>query len=125
MPSRRLAIYRRDRFSCAYKITPECKARNGELRGQEPRNIALDHVIPLAKGGTNRSTNLVMACSACNNSRQDKPLYALRGLNPHLEAEVRRRTRRKVFTQDKALKIALSMGDWTVTLRFCMQHQEK
>lgn len=30
----------------------------------------VDHIQPKSHGGTNRRTNLVMACSLCNNKRQ-------------------------------------------------------
>ena len=33
----------------------------------------VDHVIPLARGGSNDPSNLVIACPSCNTSKQDKP----------------------------------------------------
>lgn len=32
----------------------------------------VDHLIPLAKGGTNKSNNIVIACPFCNQSKHDK-----------------------------------------------------
>ena len=32
----------------------------------------VDHVIPVAKGGTDESSNLAAACSRCNYSKHDK-----------------------------------------------------
>ena len=47
-------VLARDRYTCAY-----C----GGLAGQ------VDHVVPLAKGGSNALTNLVAACRRCNNPK--------------------------------------------------------
>lgn len=37
-------------------------------------DIHVDHVIPLAKGGTNWPENIVLACKNCNSSKSDKLL---------------------------------------------------
>lgn len=60
-PVRRLAIYLRDGFTCAY-----C---GRDLRGAAPREITLDHLTCKALGGGHESTNLVTACLTCNSSR--------------------------------------------------------
>ena len=62
---RRLAIYLRDGFACAYCGT--------DLSAGSPRDIGLDHLTPRVRGGGHESSNLVTACSACNFGRQDKP----------------------------------------------------
>lgn len=36
------------------------------------QNIEIDHVIPIARGGTHGIGNLTSACRKCNRSRQDK-----------------------------------------------------
>ena len=64
-PEKRLAIYMRDSFSCAY-----CQA---DLRNAEPRQVTLDHLEPRVTGGTNDAENLVMACLSCNSARRDTP----------------------------------------------------
>lgn len=60
-PERRLAIYHRDGFCCAY-----CGggAEQGVL-------LTLDHVVACELGGGNESENLVTACLSCNSSKQD------------------------------------------------------
>ena len=62
---RRLAIYLRDRFECAY-----C---GRDLRDARRDEVTLDHLIPRSEFGTNDTTNLVTACHACNVTRQDRP----------------------------------------------------
>jgi 5-methylcytosine-specific restriction protein A len=38
----------------------------------KPNDLTLDHVVPLARGGTSTQGNVVPACRACN---QDKKLH--------------------------------------------------
>jgi 5-methylcytosine-specific restriction endonuclease McrA len=40
---------------------------------KHPAQMTLDHVRPLAKGGSNRIENLKLAHKWCNNSRMDNP----------------------------------------------------
>lgn len=40
-------------------------------------NYSIDHVVPLALGGTNDLTNLVLACLPCNIKKGVKPNYAI------------------------------------------------
>lgn len=60
--NRRRAIYARDGYRCVY-----CGA---------PEPLSLDHVRPVARGGTNDSSNLVTACSPCNSARKDLRISA-------------------------------------------------
>lgn len=56
---RRLAIYLRDGLACCYcrrSITEEIK-------------LTLDHFIPVSRGGSNRTKNLITSCKFCNDSR--------------------------------------------------------
>lgn len=57
--SRRLRIYQRDNYTCRY-----C--------GRPAMPITLDHVIPLACGGSNEERNLVTACSPCNQKKGNR-----------------------------------------------------
>lgn len=64
----RFDIFRRDNFSCQY-----CGAHPAysELR--------VDHVHPVAKGGTNEKQNLITACHPCNAGKRDYPADEVRG----------------------------------------------
>lgn len=36
------------------------------------KRLTIDHVVPLSKGGKHEWTNVVTACSTCNNKKGDK-----------------------------------------------------
>lgn len=59
----RFEVFKRDDFTCRY-----C--------GRKPPVVILeiDHVIPVAGGGTADETNLVTACFDCNRGKSDRPL---------------------------------------------------
>lgn len=67
-PDKRLAIYMRDGWRCVY-----CKKN---LRSVKPKYRTLDHVTPVARGGSNAETNLVTACKACNDAKKDTTVGA-------------------------------------------------
>lgn len=52
-------LFARDGYSCQY-----CGRHRRELGYRE--SLTRDHVIPLSRGGDNRWTNVVTACSRCN-----------------------------------------------------------
>lgn len=69
---KRAAIYIRDGFRCVY-----CgRSANGRKYRTHKTAIypglALDHVIPRSRGGTNESTNVVTACEDCNTHKSDR-----------------------------------------------------
>lgn len=72
--SARFAIFQRDGFTCAY-----C--------GRRPPNAVLeiDHIVPLAEGGTNDDTNLITSCEDCNAGKGKKVLV---GPGPKPDVEV-------------------------------------
>ena len=56
-------VARRDKYYCYY-----CNRHISELKANgEKGNI--DHIIPLALGGTNSESNLCYACFRCNNAK--------------------------------------------------------
>ena len=65
----RYEVLRRDSYTCRY-----CGAKAPEVK------ITVDHVVPVALGGTDEPSNLVAACGDCNggktSSSPDAPLVA-------------------------------------------------
>lgn len=96
---KRLAIYLRDRFSCAY-----C---GRDLHSAAPFDVTLDHLNAKHKAGNHHETNLVTACRSCNSSRQDKPWrsYATGGAIQRIS-----RLRRRSLKRYRALAKAIIAG---------------
>lgn len=63
-PVKRLAVYLRDGFRCAY-----C---GRDLHDSPPADVTLDHLLPRCFGGSNDAENLVTACRSCNSQRADR-----------------------------------------------------
>lgn len=68
---KRLAIYLRDKFRCAY-----CSR---DLTTAAPGDVALDHLTPRSRGGSNDATNLTTACGKCNCKRGNAALPRFAG----------------------------------------------
>jgi hypothetical protein len=59
-PARRLEILKRDGSRCVYCVVDITED-----------TFVLDHLLPITKGGTNRKSNLVATCPACNGRKGD------------------------------------------------------
>ena len=74
----RFEVFKRDQFTCQY-----CHARGSDVV------LVVDHVEPVASGGSTVTDNLVTACEPCNQGKSDKPLsrFLVRAerLEVHLE----------------------------------------
>lgn len=62
----RLHVFERDSFACTY-----CGASGVPL--------AVDHIHPFSKGGSDDESNLTTACQSCNSSKSDKTLSEWEG----------------------------------------------
>lgn len=71
----RFEILKRDGFRCRY-----C----GTTAVAEP--LVVDHVVPVAEGGTDEPSNLVCACWSCNSGKSAVPLDDLR-IKPSIPRE--------------------------------------
>lgn len=69
----RFQILERDNFACRY-----CG------RGAPEYRLAVDHVMPVALGGSNHPSNLVAACAACNHGKAANMLDASSADRPGL-----------------------------------------
>jgi len=56
VPFSKKNVLLRDRYTCAY-----C--------GRKPRNLTIDHIIPLSKGGKTDFDNCVACCAPCNHRK--------------------------------------------------------
>jgi hypothetical protein len=78
-----MEIFKRDGFRCQY-----CGAPAPDVR------LAVDHVHPVALGGTNDPSNLITSCHTCNIGKNDVPLSTVRASRqPRLSAVPGRGTR--------------------------------
>jgi 5-methylcytosine-specific restriction endonuclease McrA len=58
-------LFARDDYSCQY-----CGKHRRELKGRQ--FLTRDHVLPVSRGGDNRWSNVVTACSPCNNRKGNR-----------------------------------------------------
>lgn len=58
-------LFARDHYRCQY-----CGRHRSDLRGRE--FLTRDHVLPMSRGGENTWTNVVAACSHCNNRKGNR-----------------------------------------------------
>lgn len=63
---RRFEVFKRDAFTCSY-----C--------GQKPPAVVLecDHIVPVARGGSDAMENLATSCFDCNRGKRDSSLGAI------------------------------------------------
>ena len=59
----RFEVFKRDKFTCQY-----CGSKAPEVI------LEVDHIKPVAKGGSNDIMNLITACKSCNCGKRDKEL---------------------------------------------------
>lgn len=100
-PEKRLAIYLRDGFRCLL-----CWR---DLAGETPWQVTLDHVVAIARGGSNEPSNLYTCCRSCNSSRQDSPI---RG---DARRSVRSYTRRSIARYLVAARALSRLPTWSET----------
>lgn len=93
----RFEVFKRDKFTCAY-----C--------GATAPNVILhiDHIKPVAKGGTNNILNLITACEGCNAGKSD------RELSDH--STVKKQIDQAKDIQEKREQLQM-MADWIASLQ--------
>lgn len=58
---KRMHVWRRDNYQCAY-----CEKDLDKERGP---HLTVDHVVPRTQGGANHISNLVTCCDECNKKK--------------------------------------------------------
>ncbi len=66
----RIRVMKRDRFQCTYCAAPGTDAE-----------LEVDHIIPVARGGSNHMSNLTTACRACNQKKGVGQMAPTRDMN--------------------------------------------
>ncbi len=61
VPFSRRNLYRRDKYTCQY-----CGDRPGS------RELSIDHVMPMSRGGRSDWKNCVLACTSCNHRKANR-----------------------------------------------------
>jgi 5-methylcytosine-specific restriction endonuclease McrA len=59
-------IYKRDGYRCV-----ECKSKVVKSKTYKPNQATIDHIIPIAKGGSHTIDNLQTMCQSCNSNKRD------------------------------------------------------
>ncbi len=98
---KRLAIYARDGFKCAY-----CGSSY---------KLHLDHLKPRSCGGNHHERNLITACQRCNLRRGDNPWWEFAD-NGDVIARIKRQRRRSIRSRRKWAKSVLSNQSWSEAL---------
>ncbi|HOF42054.1 MAG TPA: HNH endonuclease signature motif containing protein [Candidatus Hydrogenedentes bacterium] len=93
----RFDVFKRDSFKCQY-----CGASAPDVL------LHVDHIKPVAAGGTNDITNLITSCASCNLGKRDKPLDD--------NSAVKKRKAQLDELQDRREQIEMMM-DWMEGLR--------
>jgi 5-methylcytosine-specific restriction endonuclease McrA len=66
----RIPITAKQRNRIFERCEGKCAYCSGQLLYNDPWHI--DHIVPLAKGGSNEEDNLTLACARCNAKKRDK-----------------------------------------------------
>jgi len=95
---KRFEVFKRDDFTCRY-----CGKKSPEVI------LEVDHIVPVAEGGSDDAINLATSCWACNSGKSSVPLnQVMTGEDPHDRAiellERDRQLREYNFVLDTILK---------------------
>jgi len=58
--------------------------------GKENVPLNIEHIVPKSKGGTDKVSNLAIACIPCNQKKSDKPLEVFLAKKPELIAKIKK-----------------------------------
>lgn len=66
----RQAVLQRDRFTCAYCGVQPGENQRGRVVGR--KDLTIDHIIPVSRGGKSTWVNTVCACMVCNQRKGNR-----------------------------------------------------
>ncbi len=98
---KRLAIYARDGFKCAY-----CGSSH---------KLHLDHLNPRSNGGNHKARNLITACAVCNMRRGNTPWWEFADTGDVI-TRIKRQRRRSIKSRRQWAKSVLSNQSWSEAL---------
>lgn len=92
----RFEVFKRDSFTCVY-----C--------GRKAPDVVLqvDHIVPVAQGGTNDILNLVTSCVDCNQGKSDRKLS---------DQSVVEKQRKEMELRQERLEQIRMMGEWQASM---------
>lgn len=104
----RFSIFKRDKFTCRY-----CGMSSPDVV------LELDHIIPVASGGTDDEMNLATSCAQCNSGKSNIPLdEVMTGEDPHDKAiellEHERQMREYTTVRERIWKYRTQCLDWII-----------
>lgn len=89
----RFDILRRDNFTCQY-----CGAKPIESE------LVIDHINPVANGGTNEPDNLITSCHKCNSGKSNKSLETGKRVSDGISGDDNGKTVKTCFRLHKDIK---------------------
>jgi 5-methylcytosine-specific restriction endonuclease McrA len=63
--------------------------RNCVYCGKKDTPLEIEHIVPRSKGGTNRISNLTLACNSCNQKKGNRELLDFLSGNPNLAQRIK------------------------------------
>lgn len=93
-PRLRFEVFKRDGFTCRY-----CGSKSPEVV------LEVDHIVPVAEGGSDDEMNLATSCWECNRGKGSVPLdEVMTGEDPHDKAILELERLRQLQEYDEFLK---------------------
>jgi 5-methylcytosine-specific restriction endonuclease McrA len=124
--TRRSSADRRQQLIACYGVRTPTGARRAMCAycGTTTGQIVVDHILPQSRGGTDRWSNLVLACAACNARKGDRtPEEAGMPLRVHLTADPGEASRALPYTRQTAHLLEQNLAGGDVPVYWMTAHQ--
>jgi hypothetical protein len=105
-PSIRFEVFQRDNHTCQYcgRTPPDVK-------------LVVDHLMPVARGGTDEFSNLVTSCEECNSGKSAKLIQQFTNGLGKEEWSEKIRAKRLAILENRRGRIEEIKQHWSTTLR--------